>query len=190
MQEDNYLINKAKNGDKFAFQELVLKYDKVVLSIAHSYRNDKDDADDIYQEVFIRVYKGLKNFEARSKFSTWLYRITVNVCLEFKRKQKVHGHKSLSTNDDENENNYYENSLKSDNKTDAHALENEASYLIKQEVNKLQKQLKMAFTLKHYQGLKIKDISKLMNCSEGTIKSYLFTSNKKLKSVLQPLLGN
>ncbi len=189
MQEDNYLIEKAKNGDKFAFQKLVLKYDKLVLNIAYSYRNNKDDADDIYQEVFIRVYKGLKNFESRSKFTTWLYRITVNVCLEYKRKQKVHGHQSLNNNIKDDKNNYFENSLKSNIKTDTQTLNNETSEVIKQEVNKLPKQLKMAFTLKHYQGLKIKDISKLMNCSEGTIKSYLFTSNKKLRKVLQPLLG-
>ena len=65
-----------------------MRYDRLVLNIAFSYRNNKDDADDIYQEVFLRVYKGLKNFQSRSKFSTWLYRITINVCIEFKRKAK------------------------------------------------------------------------------------------------------
>ncbi len=188
MEEDKDLIQKAKNGDKSAFQRLVIKYDKIVLNIAYSYKNNKDDADDIYQEVFIRVYKGLKNFESRSKFPTWLYRITVNVCIEHKRKQKIHGHQSLT--DSNKDNNYFENTLESKNRTDTETLNNEASELIKQEINKLPKQLKMAFTLKHYQGLKIKEISKIMNCSEGTIKSYIFTSNKKLRNVLKPLLGN
>ena len=63
MQDDIQLINRAKKGDNIAFEELVMKYDRLVLNIAFSYRNNKDDADDIYQEVFLRVHKGLKNFQ-------------------------------------------------------------------------------------------------------------------------------
>ena len=188
MQDDNYLVEKAKKGDKVAFEQLVTRYDRLVLNIAYSYRNSKDDADDIYQEVFMRVFRGLKNFQSRSKFSTWLYRITINVCIEFRRKQKVHGHESFHENE-ESENNYsIESTLDSGEKTDKKILENETASLILKEVNKLPQQLKMAFTLKYYQGLKIKEISNMMNCTEGTIKSYLFTSSRKLRENLKPIL--
>ena len=73
-------------------------------------------------------------------------------------------------------------------KTDQETLDNETAYLIKTEVEKLPKQLKMAFTLKYYQGFKIKEISEMMNCTEGTIKSYLFTSSRKLRTSLKPIL--
>lgn len=189
MQDDNQLILKAQNGDNVAFEQLVMKYDRHVLNIAYGYNNDKDDADDIYQEVFLRVHKGLKNFQSRSKFSTWLYRITVNVCIEFKRKENVRRYEPLSkAGDDEENTNSYESIIDSGVRTDKNILENETNNLIQTEVDKLPQQLKMAFTLKYYQGLKIKEISKMMNCTEGTIKSYLFTSSRKLREKLKPIL--
>ena len=189
MQDDNQLILSAQNGDNVAFEQLVLKYDRHVLNIAYGYRNNQDDADDIYQEVFLRVHKGLKNFQARSKFSTWLYRITVNVCIEFKRKERVRQHESLDyTGSDEENPTSYEATIDSGLRTDKSTLDNEMNNLIQSEVNKLPQQLKMAFTLKYYQGLKIKEISRIMNCTEGTVKSYLFTSSRKLRTKLKPIL--
>ena len=82
------LIIKAQQGDQIAFEELIYNYDRSVLSIAMKYVGDSDDAKDIYQEVFIRVFRGLKKFEFRSEFSTWLFRITTNVCLTYKTKKK------------------------------------------------------------------------------------------------------
>jgi len=189
MQEDHELVVKAQNGNNLAFEKLVMKYDRLVLNIAYAYRNSKDDADDIYQEVFLRVYRGLKNFQLRSKFSTWLYRITVNVCIEFKRKAKVRDHESLDTGDDEDESSVsFASVIDSGVKTDQETLDNETSELIQSELDKLPQQLKMAFTLKYYQGLKIKEISNMMNCTEGTIKGYLFTSSRKLRAKLKPIL--
>lgn len=189
MREDIQLVRKAQKGDHQAFQELVMKYDRIVLDIAYSYRNNKDEADDIYQEVFLRVYRGLKKFQSRSKFSTWLYRITVNVCIEHKRKEKVRKHESLDRVNDNSENQIsYGDMIEGEMRTDSNALDNEISSLIQAEVDKLPKQLKMAFTLKYYHGYKIKEISKFMNCTEGTIKSYLFTSSRKLRNGLKPVL--
>ena len=189
MTKDIQLINRAKKGDNKAFEELVMKYDRLVLNIAFSYRNNKDDADDIYQEVFLRVHRGLRNFQSRSKFSTWLYRITINVCIEFKRKAKIRDHEPLNNYNDENENSFsYSNVIESEEKTDQPTLVNETAYLIKNELEKLPKQLKMAFTLKYYQGFKIKEISEMMNCTEGTVKSYLFTSSRKMRANLKPIL--
>jgi len=189
MQDDNQLISRAQKGDNIAFEQLVMKYDRIVLNIAYGYRNSKEDAQDIYQEVFLRVYRGLKNFQSRSQFSTWLYRITVNVCIEYKRKVKNYINQSLNKFDDENDNNFsFESNLDSGERIDQYTVDNERNNFIKSEIDKLPKQLKMAFTLKYYQELKIKEISSLMNCSEGTIKGYLFTSSKKLREKLKPIL--
>lgn len=189
MTDDLELVNRAQKGDSVAFEQLVMKYDRHVLNIAYGYRNNQDDADDIYQEVFLRVYKGLKNFQARSKFSTWLYRITVNVCIELKRKEKVREHESLDNEVGDDENTFsYAATIDSGISTDKEILDNETNKIIKAEVEKLPQQLKMAFTLKYYQGLKIKEISNMMNCTEGTIKSYLFTASRKLRTKLKPIL--
>ncbi len=189
MQDDNQLVIRAQKGDNIAFEQLVMKYDRLVLNIAYSYRNSKYDADDIYQEVFLRVHKGLKNFQSRSQFSTWLYRITVNVCIEYKRKEKLQNHQPLNNYNDENENSVsLESTLDSGIETDKQVLESEKNNLIQKEINKLPKQLKMAFTLKYFQGLKIREISQMMNCTEGTIKGYLFTSSRKLREKLKPIL--
>jgi RNA polymerase sigma-70 factor, ECF subfamily len=189
MPDDNQLVLRAQKGDNIAFEQLVMKYDRLVLNIAYGYRNNQDDADDIYQEVFMRVYRGLKNFQSRSKFSTWLYRITVNVCIELKRKEMVRKHDSLDNYDEESENpTSYEATIDSGERTDKITLDNEMNSIIQTEVDKLPKQLKMAFTLKYYQGLKIKEISNMMNCTEGTVKSYLFTSSRKLRDKLKPIL--
>ena len=189
MTDDLELVNRAQKGDSVAFEQLVMKYDRHVLNIAYGYRNNQDDADDIYQEVFLRVHKGLNNFQARSKFSTWLYRITVNVCIELKRKEKVREHESLDNEVGDEENTFsYAATIDSGIRTDKETLDNETNEIIKTEVEKLPQQLKMAFTLKYYQGLKIKEISNMMNCTEGTIKSYLFTSSRKLRTKLKPIL--
>ena len=116
-------------------------------------------------------------------------RITVNVCIEYMRKTKIHNHEPLNILDEENENSFsYANVVDSGMKTDQSTLDNETASLIKTELDKLPKQLKMAFTLKYYQGFKIKEISTMMNCTEGTIKGYLFTSSRKLREKLQPIL--
>ena len=77
--DDDQLIVVAQKGDTGAFEDLVCRYDKQVMSIAMSYCSDEDAAKDVYQEVFLRVYRALPRFQFKSQFSTWLYRIVVNV---------------------------------------------------------------------------------------------------------------
>ena len=81
MEDDNELVDRAQKGDQKAFEKLVMKYDRLVLNIAYGYRNNKYEADDIYQEVFLRVHRGLKNFQFKSKFSTWLYELRLMFAL-------------------------------------------------------------------------------------------------------------
>ena len=87
---DIELIHQVKQGNENAFEQLVYRYDRTVLSITLKYSGNTDDAKDLYQEVFIRAYRGINNFQFRSEFSTWLYRIAVNVCLSYKSRSKEH----------------------------------------------------------------------------------------------------
>lgn len=180
---DNELIINANNGNVLALEELIYRYDKMVLRLALKYTGDSDDAKDIYQEVFIRVYKGLASFQFQSEFSTWLFRIASNVCISFKRKYSKHNH--LSLNDEENSTYIsaipYDDSLSPDNLV----VNAEHGTKITGALNTLSPNQKMSFLLKHYEGYKIREIAEMMNCKEGTIKKYLFEAVRKLKIQLE-----
>jgi RNA polymerase sigma-70 factor (ECF subfamily) len=180
---DTELIINANKGDVLALEELIYRYDKMVLRIALKYTGDSDDAKDIYQEVFIRVYKSLASFQFKSEFSTWLFRITSNVCISFKRKYSKRNHFSL--NDEEHST--YITTIPDDDALSPDDLVVNAEYgdKITEALNTLSPNQKMSFLLKHYEGYKIREIAEMMNCKEGTIKKYLFEAVKKLKMQLQ-----
>jgi RNA polymerase sigma-70 factor (ECF subfamily) len=180
---DNELIINANNGDVIALEELIYRYDKMVLRLAMKYTGDSDDAKDIYQEVFIRVYKSLASFQFKSEFSTWLFRITSNVCISFKRKYSKQNH--LSLNDEENST--YVTAIPDDDALSPHesVVNSEYGDKIKEALSTLSPNQKMSFLLKHYEGYKIREIAEMMNCKEGTIKKYLFEAVRKLKMQLQ-----
>ena len=189
-QEENKLVIAAQNGDRLAFEELVYKYDKNVLGIAYSFINNNEDAKDIYQEVFLRVIKGIKKFEFRSEFSTWLYRITTNVCLTYRSQKKKYAYTSLDEEPEEEESNprSLSNTLTDSQTPDNDAMNSEISTQIENGLDKLSPQQRLVFTMKHYKGYKIKEISTMMNCSEGTIKNYLFMATQRMRDHLNDYL--
>jgi len=189
-QEENKLVIAAQNGDRSAFEELVYRYDKNVLGIAYSFINNNEDAKDIYQEVFLRVFKGIKKFEFRSEFSTWLYRITTNVCLTYRSQKKKYAYTSLDDEPDEEDNNprSLSNTLTDNQTPDNDAVNSEISTHIEKGLDKLSPQQRLVFTMKHYKGYKIKEISTMMNCSEGTIKNYLFMATQRMRDHLKDFM--
>ena len=190
-KEENSLILAAQKGDGAAFEELIYRYDKNVLGIAYSFINNNEDAKDIYQEVFLRVFKGIKNFEFRSEFSTWLFRITTNVCLTYRSQKKKFAYTSLDEEPDEEDGEQRSLSeIITDGATpDIQALTSEVSAKIENGIDKLSPQQRLVFTLKHYQGYKIKEIASIMNCSEGTVKNYLFIATQKMRDHLKGFMG-
>ena len=182
---DTELITEAINGNDAAFEELIYRYDKSVLSIALNFVHDSDEAKDIYQEVFIRVHRSLKKFEMRSEFSTWLYRIATNVCLTHKSRSKKHLQLSINeefeTEDDDSKS--YE-LVASNREPDELAMNTELGSLISDAVDSLSSKQKITFTLKHYDGYKIREIAEMLNCKEGTVKKYLFDAIRNLRKNL------
>lgn len=188
--DDRSLIVSAKEGNVVAFEQLVQKYDRKVFSIASMYVQSAEDAKDIYQEVFVRVYKGLRKFEFRSEFSTWLYRIATNVCLTHRARNKRHAHSSLDDTHDEDEGHGSRvgDTLVEEQTTDQTMVNTEISTNVERALGSLSPRQKMVFTLRHYEGHKLKEIAAMMNCSEGTVKKYLFTATEKMRMRLKDLL--
>lgn len=181
------LITKARNGDQSAFERLIYNYDRAVLSIAMRYVRDSDDAKDIYQEVFIRVFRGLKKFEFRSEFSTWLFRITTNVCITFKARKNEQMMVSLQEEADD-EAGYESAELISEERSpEKDTLNSDLRQLIGNAVDSLSAKQRITFVLKHYEGYKIREIADMLNCKEGTVKKYLFDAVSNLKKRLKPL---
>ena len=183
------VIREAQRGNRAAFDELVYRYDKQVLSIAARYVNQAEDAKDIYQEVFLRAYRGLKKFQARSEFSTWLYRITTNVCYTHGSRRKKHAHRTQEHDVDGNDSEDHGLLGISEHTSDKHTLNMEISSRIQQALNTLSSQQKLVFTLKHYEGYKLREIAAMADISEGTAKKHLFVATHRLREQLKDLYG-
>ncbi len=185
---DTDLIIQAQKGDQNAFEQLVHRYDRNVLSIALRYAINEDDAKDLYQEVFIRVYRGLNNFRFQSEFSTWLFRITTNVCLTYRNRSKEHLKVSIHKDyDDENDFAQEEELIYDGSSPEEVSSGADLEEIVNAAVESLSPKQKMTFILKHYEGYKIREIAEMMNCKEGTVKKYLFDAIKNLRKKLSPV---
>lgn len=183
---DNDLIIEARNGNNTAFSNLFYRYDKKVFSIAAQYFQSSDDAKDVYQEVFIRVYKGLRKFEFRSEFSTWLFRVTTNVCLTHKAQYKRFQNVSISP-DESDDSPKMDLKSSEEDEPDNQLISTETRGKIQSAVDSLAPKQRMVFMLKHIHNYKIREIAKMMECSEGTVKKYLFIATDKLRLKLKTI---
>jgi len=183
---DIELIHQVKQGNENAFEQLVYRYDRTVLSITLKYSGNTDDAKDLYQEVFIRAYRGINNFQFRSEFSSWLYRIAVNVCLSYKSRSKEYLKVSINEEDDDTNftKNVSEQLVYEGSSPEEAAAENELTEIVDAALETLSPRQKITFVLKHYEGYKIREIAEMLNCKEGTVKKYLFDAIKNLRKKL------
>lgn len=185
--DDQGLILEACRGNMQAFEELIFRYDDQFLSMARSYVGNTDDAKDIYQEVFIRVFKSLPKIQFKSQFSTWLYRIVTNVCLTYDAKKKgksfilVEDGYSNDSEDEIGTGTTLVSDLESDNMT----INNEITEHIRNAMNTLSPQQKIVFTMRHYEGFKLREIAQMMQCAEGSVKKYLFSATERIRGQLR-----
>ena len=179
------MILRAQNGDHFAFEQLVTNYDRQVLNLAYSMVGNVDDAQDVYQEALISAYTSLPKFKMKSSFFTWLYRIAVNKAINFKRNKMRYPLESLTF---ENSDSFgYEQRLRTaqNDNPEAGVVNSELKEIIENALINLSSKERMAFVLCHQRGYKIQEASELMECSIGTVKSYLFRAREKLKLKLK-----
>jgi len=187
--DETELIMQAQRGNMDAFEQLVQRHDKKVFTIAAGYVHSADDAKDIYQEVFLRVYKGLPKFKYRSEFSTWIYRITTNVCLSHRSRRKRNLHTSLDQNvsDEDGQPHPLKDTLSDNVSADQQTHNAEITLRVEQALKTLSPRQRMVFTMRHYEGYKLKEIAEMMKCREGTVKKYLFEATARLRKQLKDL---
>jgi RNA polymerase sigma-70 factor (ECF subfamily) len=183
-QQETELIIQAQNGNISAFEELIYNYDKKVLALAMKYVKNEDDAKDIYQDVFIRVFRGLKKFQFKSEFSTWLYRIVTNVCLTHKTKSNRREFVSINPSEENEKMNTAIELIDEEPDPERVIKSAEISEHITEALESLSPRQKMIFMLKHYEGYKLKEIAEMLQCGEGTIKKYLFDAVRKMRTQL------
>ena len=183
------LVESAARGEVTAFEALVKKYDRKVITLALKYTRSEEDAKDIYQEVFIRVWRSLPDFGFKSEFSTWLFRVTTNVCLTHLDKRKRHFGEELSAeeeSDGDPEENRRHIQIKSDDPSPLERLKSsEIHNEILKAVDLLPDRQTLVFTMKYYEEFKISEIAEATGLSQGTIKRYLFDATNKLKHALK-----
>jgi RNA polymerase sigma-70 factor (ECF subfamily) len=184
---DSDLIRAAQRGDRVAFESLVRQYDQAVLRLALHLTGSEADAQDIYQEAFLKAYRHIGNFRFECSFYTWIYRIVTNLCLDHLRKRQTRKEDAPVTIDSSGQ----EVDLL-DRVSDNRAIANPEHDLMARELGKkislalgrLTPRERMVFELKHYQGLRLRTIGEMLNTTEETAKNTLFRATQKLRSAL------
>ncbi len=188
MDEDR-LIKQAQKGDMAAFEQLIRKYERQVMNIALRYSGNPDTAQDIFQDVFLRVHGSLKGFKAKSSFSTWLYRVTANACLS--RQYSERRRRQVSIDEEAWTDNPGNLSLLSSSRPEpeVEVYRGEISRRVRNAVNRLSTQQRIVFVLRHFEGHKLREIASMLGCAEGTVKKHLFTAIQRLRSELSEVRG-
>lgn len=190
MKNEQALVDRFCSGDVSAFQDIVERYKKKVYYLAYDIIGDHHDAEDISQEVFIKVFRSLKNFRRDAKMSSWLYQITVNTSIDSVRKSSSRMKKHVDQLEVEN---LQRNLPESTDATYDPERSVEAAMIQKQLSQALQvvsPKERAVFVMRHYNDLKMNEIAEILNVSLGTVKSLLFRAIKKLRKELSVYRGN
>jgi RNA polymerase sigma-70 factor (ECF subfamily) len=184
MPADEELVRLAQAGDPGAFEALAERHQKKAYHIAFGFARNREEAKDLSQEAFLKAFMNLKNFDGRSGFYTWFYRILINVCLDQRKRR------SRQVNEEFTEG--VENHLDpshpgaSTSTPDSEAIARQLSRKVGAALEALPPSQRTAFILKNHQGLSIKEIAEVMETAEGTVKVHL---HRAVKALRQDLTG-
>lgn len=182
-EDDNILAAQFKSGDQSAFSQLMNKYSASMFYYAKSMVRNYEDAEDITQDIFVRVFKALPSWEPRASFKTWLYRIAYNRCIDYLRAQSRR--RTHSLDDDEQADKYVDTGLHSN--PERMARQREIRKHIENALSQLSQQQRDVFILYHDGELQIKEIAEVLGIAEGTVKTHHFRAMRNLRKILGPL---
>jgi RNA polymerase sigma-70 factor, ECF subfamily len=191
--DETFLIREAQGGSRTAFEEIVRRYDRDVLRLTLNLVRRPEDARDLYQEAFLRVYRNLARFRFDCSFYTWLYRIVTNVCLDHLRRRQSRPEDQAPeslTAEGETSVDFFERQAEQRAASDPERslMGREIGREIAAAMTLLSPRERTVFRLKHDQGLKLRAIGEMLGTSEETVKNSLFRATRKLRSRLGGLL--
>ena len=185
MSESEY-IALCQKGDMDAFNQLVLMYENKILNYCYRILGDRTDAEDATQEVFVKLYRFIGSFTGQSAFSTWLYKIASNVCLDLLRKNKRHKTETVSLHQQNTEGEEFMMYVEDGSPTPYEvAQKNEAQRALLDALEKLGEDQKKVIILRDIEGLSYEEIADITGTAPGTVKSRINRARKALKKLLE-----
>lgn len=182
-EEELALVRRVQNGDTDAFEDLVRAHEKTVYNLALRMTRDPQDAEDMAQEAFLKAYRSLPEFRGESKFSVWLYRIVSNVCLDHLRKQSRRPAVSLTTEDDEGEEQQWD--VPDESQSPERVLEQKLTReAVQRGLAQLPEEQRQILLLREIRGLSYEEIGAILELEPGTVKSRIFRARKRLCAFL------
>jgi RNA polymerase sigma-70 factor, ECF subfamily len=177
IDRDICLVERARNGEAAAFAEIVQKNKKKIFYLAFHLTGTPQDAEDLSQEVFLKAFRGLKTFKNNASIGSWLYRITLNTFLDRKRKLSFKAERDQQPMEDNM-------NIADSTNPEEYARSRQIKQHIEAALANLSPRERAVFVMRHYQNLPGKEVGKILNISEGTVKSLLFRAIKKLQKHL------
>jgi RNA polymerase sigma-70 factor (ECF subfamily) len=173
------LVQRFQAGEREAFDEIVNRYRRIIYRMAYYFTHNGEDADDISQEVLLKVFRSLNGFRGSSTFDTWLWRITMNTCLDHLRKQP-----DVEALDTSSYTSYKYNTGICEELPDSSMEMVELRSIISKAVGRLPDKQKTTFILRHYEDLSLDEIAESLTCAVGTVKANLFHARRNLRELL------
>ena len=182
--DETILIQKSQRGDMDAFEQLLLRYEKKVYTIAYKYMGNAEDASDLAQEALIKVYQSIGTFRGESSFGTWIGRITANKCLDELRKRKKLQTTSLDEELELEEGSVQKEIVSERDTPEQHTIRQETVHYVQQKLQQMKEEYRMVLVLRELEGHSYEDIADMLNCSLGTVKSRISRARNYLKELV------
>jgi len=187
--EDVKLIKQALKGKQSAYKQLMKKYYGYTRNLVYKMTSNKEDIEDLTQEAFIKAFNSLKKFDSQFAFSTWLYKIATNNCIDYIRKKKLNTYsidKNIETDDDD----YKFEIPDSESLPDRNILESERKKVLDEAIEKLPERYKRVIILRHKADLEYEEIAKKLKLPVGTVKAHIFRGRELLNKYLKDKIHN
>jgi RNA polymerase sigma-70 factor (ECF subfamily) len=190
--DDRTLIERAQAGDRSAFELLVQRYDRQVLRLALNVLGSPEDARDVYQEAFLKIYRNLHSFRFECAFYTWIYRIVTNICLDHLRRRRSHPEDQPPvlrpvSFEERHDGDFFDRQQGTHSDPEREVLGHEIGRKVQSALQALSPRERMVFEMRHYQGMKLRDIGEALGTTEETVKNSLFRATRKLRTQLDGL---
>jgi len=178
------LVERLKKGQQWAFNLLVRQYQDRLLKIAYGITLDREDSLEVVQDVFISVFKNIQTFRQDSSLATWLRKITINQCLNWKRKWKRRFKWSHDSIESENDQDLFCENIKNHD-PEMLFCEKQFERNLMEAIKVLPEKIRLVFVLNAFEGLSYKEIAKILNIKKGTVSSRLYFARKNLIDLLE-----